>query len=170
MKIPNHCWASCLLAYLPSSSFDFYSLYITNALHRDINQLEDRAWIFSFWVLWPEAEASPSLWQLCNCDRTNTGALSNGCCWWENETALCVPVIRASSVVFLQRQAFVNLIEVYLITKALKGLTCVKFTLCLCNMVIKSDINQLLCGECIWIPFPWLFAGVIIIFCDFSLT
>ena len=60
-----------------------------------------------------------------------------------------MPVIRTSSVVFLQRQIFVNLIEVYLITKALEGLTCVKFTLRLCNMVIKSDVSQLLCGECI---------------------
>lgn len=60
-----------------------------------------------------------------------------------------MPVIRTSSVVFLQRQIFVNLIEVYLITKALKGLTCVKFPLHLCNMVLKSDVSQLLCGECI---------------------
>ena len=60
-----------------------------------------------------------------------------------------MPVIRASSVVFLQRQIFVNLIEVYLITKALKGLTSVKFTLHLCYMVVKSDISQILCGVCI---------------------
>lgn len=60
-----------------------------------------------------------------------------------------MPVIRTSSAVFLQRQIFVNLIEVYLITESLKGLTCVKFTLHLCNMVIKSDVSQLLCGECI---------------------
>lgn len=56
----------------------------------------------------------------------------------------CVPEIRAGSVVFLQGQAFVNLIKVYLITKALKGLTCVKFTLRLCNAAIKSDVSQLL--------------------------
>lgn len=79
-------------------------------------------------------------------------------------------MIRTSSVVFLQRQIFVNLIEVYLITKALKGLTCVKFTLHLCNIVIKSDISQLLCGECILIHFTWLFTEVIIDCCDFSLT
>lgn len=59
----------------------------------------------------------------------------------------CVPVIRTGSVVFLHGQLSVNLIEVYLITKALKGLTCVKFAPRLCNMVIKSDVSQLLGGE-----------------------
>jgi len=59
----------------------------------------------------------------------------------------CVPAIRTGSAVLLPGQLSVNLIEVYLITEAFKGLTCVKCARHLCNMVIKSDVSQLLCGE-----------------------